>query len=206
MRADVSDGNSIPNLIERAREGDREAFEELVSPLRENLLNRICSKIGAGLREELSPDDVLQETQLRALRSIAKFRWQGDQSLRVWLEAIANNVILQSAKRHSRRREYRIDRDPSSPDVSPSRHERRNERFDRLKKSIDDLSPDYRTVIQLSRIEGLKVREIAERMGRSPSAVKNLLFKATKKLKDSFGDTESLSLPDRHLGESGTDE
>ena len=48
-------------------------------------------------------------------------------------------------------------------------------------------------------MEGLKVREIAERMGRSESAVKNLLFKATKKLKESFGDTESLNLPDRSL-------
>ena len=63
------------------------------------------------------------------------------------------------------------------------------------------LSPDYQRVIYMSRFEGLKVREIAERMGRSESAVKNLLFKATKKLRESFGDTESLSLPDRSLEE-----
>jgi DNA-directed RNA polymerase specialized sigma24 family protein len=57
----------------------------------------------------------------------------------------------------------------------------------------------------MSRIEGLRIGEIAEQMGRSPSAVKNLLFKAMKKLQESFGDTESMGLPDRHLGEDEAD-
>lgn len=192
-------------LIERARSGDREAFEALLSPLRESLLERIRLRTGPALRGKIEPDDVLQETQLRALRSIGKFRWQGEESFRAWLEGIAVNFILHSAKTHARRREFQIVRDPHAPAVTPSRQERRHERFDRLKKSIQALSPDHRTVIQLSRIEGLKVREIAERMGRSESAVKNLLFKATKKLRQSFGDTESLNLPDRHLEEDEAD-
>ena len=70
---------------------------------------------------------------------------------------------------------------------------------------MEDLSPDYRTVVHLSRIEGLKISEIAERMGRSPSAIKNLLLRAMKQLRESFGDTESLGLPDRHLGEGSSD-
>ena len=201
MRVTVADPEETLQLIERARDGDREAFDALVCPLRETLLSRIRLKMGSALRDKMDPEDVLQETQLRALRSIGKFRWQGDESFRMWLEGIAANIILHSAKTHSRRRELQISRDPPAPGVSPSHHERQNERFDRLKESMNNLSPDHRTVIQLSRIEGLKVREIAERMGRSPSAVKNLLFKAMRKLKESFGDTESLSLPDRRLGD-----
>ena len=53
-------------------------------------------------------------------------------------------------------------------------------------------------------IEGLKIKEIAERMNRSPAAVKQLLSRALVKLKASFGETESLHLPDRELrGEGG---
>ena len=37
-------------------------------------------------------------------------------------------------------------------------------------------------------------------MGRSPDAIKQLLYRALKQLKHSFGDTESLNLPDRTLG------
>jgi RNA polymerase sigma factor (sigma-70 family) len=72
---------------------------------------------------------------------------------------------------------------------------RREERWERLEKSLAALSPDHREVIRLARIEGLEVREIAARMGRTPSAVKNLLLRALKELKRSFGDTESLRLP-----------
>jgi RNA polymerase sigma-70 factor, ECF subfamily len=205
MRGFVLDTKQILQLLERARGGDRNAFEALVSPLRDELLQRIRLKMGASLREKLEPEDVLQEVQLRALRSISKFRWQGEGSLEAWLEGIAANFILTSAKTRRRRREFQVDREPCALDVTPSRQERRKERFERLKKSVEELPPDYRTAVRLSRLEGLRIREIAERMGRSPSAVKNLLFKAMKKLQESFGDTESLGLPDRHLGETEAD-
>jgi hypothetical protein len=44
------------------------------------------------------------------------------------------------------------------------------------------------------------MKEIARRLDRSESAVKNLLLRALKALRQSFGDTESLGLPDRRLG------
>ena len=69
---------------------------------------------------------------------------------------------------------------------------------------METLSPDYRTVLRLSRMDGLSVKEIAVQMGRSESAVKNLLLRATKQLKLSFGDTESLNLGDGHFDDSGT--
>jgi len=206
MRGLVTEHPIEPDLVARAKNGDREALDQLLSPLRKELLDGIRVKIGPALREKLDPEDVLQEVQLRALRSVERFRWQGEGSVRAWLEGIATNLILQSAKSAGRRREHPILGEPPATDVSPSRGERREERFERLKKSVDELPPDYRTVVHLARIEGLKMREIAERMGRTESAVKNLLFKAMQKLRDSFGDTESLSLPDRELGDEGAEE
>jgi RNA polymerase sigma-70 factor (ECF subfamily) len=202
----VSDTDQVFQLLERARDGDTEALEALIGPLRGELLERVRQKMGASLRESLDPDDVVQEVQLRALRSIAKFRWQGEGSLMAWLEGIAANLILQSAKTRSRRKELQVVCDPCAPDLTPSRQARRVERFERLKESVEALPPDYQTAVRLARIEGLKISEIAERMGRSPAAVKNLLFKAMKKLQSSFGDTESMGLPDRRLeGGEGDD-
>jgi RNA polymerase sigma factor (sigma-70 family) len=80
---------------------------------------------------------------------------------------------------------------------------RREERFERLEKSLQSLSPDHREVILLARIEGLQIAAIAERLGRSKSAVKSLLLRALKELKRSFGDTESFHLPDRSLRRDG---
>ena len=71
----------------------------------------------------------------------------------------------------------------------------------RRRIALDKLSPEHREVIRLARIERLPGAEIARRMNRSPSAVAQLLSRALKKLRERFGDTESLSLPDRTLDE-----
>ncbi len=76
---------------------------------------------------------------------------------------------------------------------------RRDERFDRLQEALKTLSVDHRTVIELARIKGLRIQEIADRMRRSPGAVKLLLFRALEQLRNRFGDTASLNLPDREL-------
>jgi len=80
---------------------------------------------------------------------------------------------------------------------------RRQERFGRLKKSVDSLSPDYRKVVILSRIEGLTIKEIAVRMNKSEGSVRNLLFRAMKELKKSLSGTESLNLGSGELSLDG---
>ncbi len=99
-----------------------------------------------------------------------------------------------------------IDRDITGAAPSPSKTLRRAERFERLRKSMETLAEDYQTVLKLSRIEGCSLKEIAARMDGSESAVKNLLLRATRQLKRSFGDTESLNLGDEHFeGEGDSD-
>ena len=96
-----------------------------------------------------------------------------------------------------------LDRDVSHKGPSASNAAVRNERFDRLEKALEQLSDEHRRVILLSRIDGLSMKEIAARMERSPDAVMKLLRRALKKLKETFGDTESLSLPARALRTEG---
>src|SRR5262245_35786268 len=152
-------------LIGRAREGSRPAFDELAAEITASLLAAIRRGIGEGLGAKLEPEDVLQETLLRAFKSIQHFRWQGELSFRRELEGSASNIPLRPARTEVRKRELQMERDPPASGVSPSRDARRVERFDRLQRSIDGLSPDHQTVIRLARLEGLKIQEIAERMG-----------------------------------------
>jgi RNA polymerase sigma-70 factor (ECF subfamily) len=189
------------DLIRRAQDGERLAFDELTRPLTDSMLASIRRRIGPKLREKLDAEDVLQETLLRAFQSMKEFQWQGEDSFRRWIQGISANFILHSARKYGLRTTFRIDRDPVAGDISPSRQHRREERFDRLKKSLDELPPESRTIVRLSRIEGLKIKEIAERTGRSPSSVRNLLFRAMRQLRETFGDTESMNLPDRRLDE-----
>jgi RNA polymerase sigma-70 factor (ECF subfamily) len=191
------------HLVERARAGDRAATEELVRNSRSQLLDSIRRRVGSGLRGKLDPEDVVQETSVRAPRSLEGFEWQGRGSFLRWLQDIAENFILDAARRQRVRKELQLDQDFPASGASPSKNAQRGERAERLERSLEGLSPDHRKVIVLSRFERLKIKEIARRMGRSESAVKNLLLRAMKALKDSFGDTESLGLPRSDLDEGG---
>jgi RNA polymerase sigma-70 factor (ECF subfamily) len=103
--------------------------------------------------------------------------------LRRWLVAIATHVTLDVVRHQGRRKALRIDGDLKGGGVPPSRAMRRKERRERLQNSLRTLSPDHRTVLELSRMKGLPIKEIAHRMGRTESAVKNLLLRATRKLR-----------------------
>jgi len=71
--------------------------------------------------------------------------------------------------------------------------------MERLERALGRLSPDHAEVVRLVKIEGLRIRDVAERMGRSETAVKNLLLRALGSLREAFGETGSLHLPARTL-------
>ena len=96
-----------------------------------------------------------------------------------------------------------LDRDLPKSSATPGQALGREERFERLKLSLEKLSPDQRKAVILARIDGRPVREIAQQMNRSEDAVRQLLTRALRQLRSSFGDTESLHLPNRSLAEEG---
>ena len=115
---------------------------------------------------------------------------------------------MRAADRQKSEKLFQLERRLGQGDseVTASRAVRRGERFERLEKALASLSPDHREVVVLARIEGLQMKEIAQRMERSVTAVQNLLFRALKELKKAFGDTGSFHLPDRRLGTGGHDD
>jgi RNA polymerase sigma-70 factor (ECF subfamily) len=185
-------------LVSKARSGDRGAFDDLVRESTDDLLAFVASRLGRNLRGQLEPEDIVQEAFLRAFERFNDFKWRGRGSLRRWLFAIAEHLIRNQSRKGIAGRAVRpIEIQGSEP--SPSRAVRREERFDKLRDALMSLSPDHRRVIQLARIEGLKIKEIAERMERTPGAVKQLLSRALDRLRHRVGDTESLSLPERSI-------
>ena len=187
------------SLVERAQRGDRAAFDELERAYRPRLRKLVEARLGGRLRETLEVDDILQEALLRAFRSIHGFQWRKEDAFFSWKAQIVENVIRDQAQKRGRGEFLELEHDVPGSQPSPGRRLRREERFDRLDDALKTLSPDHREVILLARIERLRIEEIAARMNRSPDAVKQLLVRALRKLKESFGDTESLHLPPRRL-------
>ncbi len=185
-------------LVSKAKAGDMVAFETLVNRYRARLLRQIHARLGNRVRTQLEAEDVVQETTARALRAIQNFRWQGEESFYRWLASIAEHLIWNESQKRSSD-QIQLSKNVPAGDRPPSKELRRHERFDRLQQAVNQLSPDYRTALTMARFEGLKVHEIAVKMNRSPKAVYALITRALEQVKATFGDTESLHLPDRTI-------
>jgi RNA polymerase sigma-70 factor (ECF subfamily) len=197
---------SMEELAASACQGDREAFAALVAAVEGRLTALLEARIGAHLRGALPVEDARQETLLRAFQAIGRFRWQGEDSFLRWLAGIAERVILEAARRSESRGTLELTREPDAGDPSAATRLRREERFARLERALSCLSPEQREVVLLARRDGLTVREVAQRVGRSLDATKQILSRSLKRLRSSLGDTESLGLPDCALpGDGGGD-
>ena len=180
-------------------ECDDGARDELVIQFRGPLAAFVQTRLSDRLREVVDVDDIVQDTFARAFQRLDRIEWQGEKAFSSWLCGIALNVVRESARHY-----LKIDVESRNPehagsDATPSRDQRRDERFERLKSALNRLSDDHREVLTLSRIQGLPAKDVADRMNRSVEATYQLLWRATKQLKEVFGDTESLRLPARSI-------
>ena len=208
------------DLVAKAQRGDRAAFDALILEHKRSLEDLVSRETGPLLRAKVDVDveDLVQETLLRAFKDLKDFKPQGEKAFEAWLFAIARHIIqdraryLQRKKRASGREVHLASESPSGkPIASPldllpatsvpsgATSLRREERLDRLEAALGSLSPEHCEVIQLARIEGLSMKEVAAKMGRSEAASSVLLVRAMRKLKAAFGYTESLHLPLRTL-------
>ena len=173
----------VQALVEKARLGDRDAFDDLVRCYETHLRSSVERQIGPGAATA-EVDDVVQETFVLAIEAIGRFKGKDGASFSAWLLRIARNVFIDHVKDAHRSRYLELPDRLSGNSSSPSRMLRRDERFDRLEKAIAQLPPDYREVLRGSQLERLKVKEIARRMNRSEYAVKHLVARALHKLRE----------------------
>ena len=165
------------SLIDRAKDGDREAFEELVR----RHADRLHAVVIRFVADADEAQEVTQEAFLRAWRSIGRF--QGRSQFFTWLYRIGIN----EAKRRAGRRPpagllSSLDDDPipEAPDWSEAPQVRNEQAELRgvLEDAVRSLPLPYRTTIILRDVEGLSTREAAEVMELSEPAFKSRLHRA----------------------------
>lgn len=181
-------------LIARAQAGDRLAFESLVRLYERDVLKLILRMVGS----EEAAADLYQESFLRVYRSLARFRGQSEFS--TWLHRIVVNVCLDHLRSLQRRPE--VQAPPTAdgrleplaaaaeerPGLNPERAMQSREISRRLDAALERLSPRERVVFELRHYEGLRLREIGDRLGSTEDTVKNCLFRATRKLRGELAD------------------
>jgi RNA polymerase sigma-70 factor (ECF subfamily) len=207
-RAKMTILNNTQLLICKARDGSREAFDELVKRYEVPIELLVRLEAGTRVRGSVEVSDLVQETFTSAFESMPRFRGESRETFARWLSEIARNVVRGCARRMARRGTLlaghvqplqndtaAVRAEPASSASTPSEYLREHERFERLQRALEKLSPEHREVIILARLRELPIRKVARLMGRSPEAAGMLLVRALRKLREHFGETDCLVLP-----------
>ncbi len=182
-------------LIERFRAGDQEAFAELYARYEVRLGVLLHYRMSEALARRYEVADLLQEVFLRAATDIASFEYRSAGSFFRWLARIASHVVVDAVRHEERAKRdggvavaFRSASNPGGYEpvdsVTPSRVFRQQEEMGRLLERLEALPADYRTVIVLSKFEGLATAAVAERMGRTREQVALLLHRALKRYRE----------------------
>ena len=181
------------DLVVKAREGDRLAFDQLLARYSDRLLTRVRLMMGDEARQRAESADFLQELFVEVIEGFKRVSLKDEREFVRWATQIARNNIRDHVRR---RRERAVDsfstallhQQPKSGAERPSQQAVRREEIDRLIEGLEGLQPDYQRVIELRDFEQLPFVEIARRMDRpSLDAVQMLHARALAKLTESLG-------------------
>jgi len=182
---------SDAELVRLTRQGDRDAFQELV----ERYQRKIYTLLLGMLRDNETAWEASQETFLKALRSLDNFK--GEAGFYTWLYRIAVNVAIDLQRRESHRpivgvadetieAQEAVREELHSAD--PFRHVRSRELGTRVRTALEQLTPEHRAAILLREVEGLSYEEISRVMGCAKGTVMSRLHYARKRLQAKLRD------------------
>jgi RNA polymerase sigma-70 factor (ECF subfamily) len=193
-------------LVALAKDGDNLALGQLCKVYGERVRRIVRLRMGKELRPKLDSMDLVQDALVSALEGIGSFTYSNEGDFLRWLSKIAENALRDNLdKLYTDKRNIRKEVQPDSfrrttgtgffgttgpiDATTPSVIMSRKEDLDKLEKAIDELKPEYRQVVILTKIEGLSYKEIGQKLDKSPDAVGMLLSRAMVVLTLAYGKT-----------------
>lgn len=174
-------------LVDRAREGDAQAFGQLVRRHQQRI-HRLAMHL---LRDRAEAEDVMQETFVRAYRALARF--DGRSEPYTWFYRITVNLSLNALRSRKAHRTTTEADDPrldaviserQSQAADPPADAARSQLYAALAKGIDELSETLRTTLVLVCIDGRSHEEAAAILGAPEGTIAWRVHEARRKLKE----------------------
>jgi len=177
-------------LMLRVKQGDRDAFEELVEKYKQPVMNLVFRT----LRDATEAEDLAQHVFIQVYKSA--HRYEVSAKFSTWLFTIARNLCLNEIRRRSRHPADSLDQHLAGDEEQPARdisdrkafaaHDEllQRELVDKIDQALADLPENQRTAIQLCRQEELSYEDIAKVLGCSLSATKSIIHRAREVLKE----------------------
>ena len=177
---DVSSETDERILIEEAKR-DRRRFGDLY----ELHFERVYAFIGRRVQDRAAVQDLTADVFRKALEGLDRFEWRGA-PFAVWLFRIARNTIAnhrQRAARETSGADLEMKEAAGAADAISGPVEDRAAVY----RFVRELPEDQRRVIEMRFAEEKGIREIADAMGRTEGAVKQLQYRAMQSLRERMG-------------------
>ena len=181
-------------LVERVKNGDGDAFGEIVDRYGKLVFNAACRVLSSSGRSTDSADEIAQDSLVKAWRSIRFFR--GDCSLSTWLYRIAVNTAKDSLRAEARHAAVSLtssdddDNEPhewdvpvTSGDTVPESALERQETILAVRRAVEALPEDMRKIIVMRDINDMAYSDIAAALGIEMGTVKSRLNRGRAALK-----------------------
>jgi RNA polymerase sigma-70 factor (ECF subfamily) len=193
----------LPDLLERARSGDRQALGELFARHGDRLRLMVRLRLDRRLQGRVDPSDVLQEAFLEAAERFSQYAANPDMPFFLWLRFLTAQQLLVlhrhhlGAKARDARREVSLYRGalPEASSVvlaaqlvgrrtGPSQAAMRAEMQVRLQEALNFMDPIDWEVLALRHFEQLTNGETARELGLRESAASQRYARALLRLKE----------------------
>ena len=168
----------IPDVIDRARGGDRHAFGELYDTHVDAVYRYVLYRV----REPSDAEDLTSEVFTRAFANIHRYRWQG-KSFLAWLYTIARNAVTD--RRRRQRPTVDLDDAYGVAEEGPTAHDLAalSEQVDALRGAVKHLTTEQQEVLSLRFVENMSSRQVAKVLGKNEGAIRALQFRALGRLR-----------------------
>jgi len=177
-------------LIERAQQGEMEAFRLLVERSKINVYRLAYDLTG----NRHDAEDLSQDVFIKAFKSLRLFR--GDAKWSTWLYRITINAAMDKKKSKAQKTMLMHDAfaaGNAETEYAPSDEAPRPDRLTdaglirrNIERALEDLTTRERSVFVLRHYHDLSLRQIAETMDISEGTVKSFLFRAIRRLRKSL--------------------
>lgn len=175
-------------LVQRAKDGDERAFEQLVTDNEKRIYN-LCRRL-TGNPEDAA--ELAQEAFLNAWRGLGKF--QGDSSFATWLYRLASNACIDFLRKEKRKRSLSMTlslddeeegKQAELPDERDSPEQRLEQAETRraIADGLERLTPEHRQVLVMRELSGLSYAEICQVLGLEEGTVKSRIARARAALR-----------------------
>jgi len=179
----VSDREIDQQLVARAQQGDKQAFNLLVEKYQRKL-TRLLSRF---IRDQAEVEDVTQEAFIKAYRALPAFR--GDSAFYTWLYRIGINTAKNYLMAMGRRAPTSTEVDAEDAEGFEEGEQLRdintpesvllsNEIAETVNSTIEQLPEELRRAIQMREIEGMSYEDIAQAMDCPIGTVRSRIFRA----------------------------